>query len=160
MDRVRDFDVVICGGGLAARRSQGQALEIARNNLDRFEELAQVLFWQAVEECYPDNIALQTRPWVNAWRIRLAPEKWTEEGLFKPLTAQHPFRQMKDNLTGIFAPQSLREFLIYEFPYQILHWGKGFTYYHIVPLIHRLIFKDKPAMWARRWMVRDYPSEP
>jgi flavin-dependent dehydrogenase len=145
---------------LASRRSQQQALEIAHKNLDRFEELAQVLFWQAIEECFPDNIVLQQHPWINAWRIRLDPDKWSEEGLFEPETLPRPLRQMRDNFTGIFAPQSLRETLVYEFPYQILHWGKGFVYYKLVPIIHRLIFVNKPAMWARKFMIKDYPSRP
>ncbi len=145
---------------LAARRSQQQALEIARVNLDRFEELAQVLFWQAVKECYPEHIALKQCPWVNAWRIRLDPEKWSEEGLFAPVTLRRPLRQMRDNFTGIFAPQSLREILKYEFPYRMMHWGKGFVYYKLVPIIHRLVFVNKPAMWARKFMIKDYPSQP
>jgi flavin-dependent dehydrogenase len=145
---------------LATRRSQEQVLEIARKNLDRFEELAQVLFWQAVEECYPENIALKQRPWVNAWRIRLDPEQWSEAGLFEPATAPRPLNQMRDNFTGIFAPQSLREKLQYEFPYQMMHWGKGFVYYKLVSIIHRRVFVNQPAMEARKSMIKDYPSQP
>ena len=145
---------------LRTRRSPEQVLEIARKNLDRFEELAQVLFWQAVGECYPQHAALKQRPWVNAWRIRLAPEKWAEEGLLEPVTARRPLRSARDNFTGIFARQSLREQLIYEFPYRLLHWDHGFVYYKIVPIIHRLLFINKPAMWVRKVLIRDYPSQP
>ncbi len=94
-------------------------MEIAYKNLDRFEELAQVLFWQAVEECYPENNILKQRPWINAWRIRLDPKKWSEEGLFEPTTAQRPLESRRDNFTGIFV--------------------------------------SKPAMWARRFLIKDYP---
>ena len=65
-----------------------------------------------------------------------------------------------DNFTGIFARQSLREQLIYEFPYRLLHWDHGFVYYKIVPIIHRLLFINKPAMWVRKVLIRDYPSQP
>ena len=39
---------------LATRRNKEQSLKAANKNLDRFEEMAQVLFWQAVAECYPE----------------------------------------------------------------------------------------------------------
>jgi len=143
---------------LATRRSPEQVLEIARKNLDRFEELAQVLFWQAGKEGYPENFTLEQRPWVNAWRLVLNPEKWTEEGLFEPATTRRTLRQMRDNYAGIFTPLSWREILRYEFPYRMMHWGKGFGYYHLVPFIHRLIFVNKPALSARKWMIRDDPS--
>ena len=145
---------------LASRRSKEQALEIARKNLDRFEELAQVLFWQAVEECYPDNSLLKQRPWVNVWRMRLSAEKWSEEGLFEPATLPRPLASMRDNFTGIFAPQNLHDLLLYEFPYRLLHWGRGFVYYRLVPLIRWVVFVNKPAMWARKVMIKDYPSQP
>ena len=145
---------------LAARRNLNQVYEIACKNLDRFEELAQVLFWQAVAECFPMNAALDHPPWINAWRICLDPDRWSFEGMFESTTASRPLSQMRDCYTGIFSPQSLFEFLRFELPYQFLHWGKGFVYYYIVPIIHRLVFINKPAMWARRWMVRDYPSKP
>jgi hypothetical protein len=143
---------------LAARRSPIQALAIARKNLDRLEEVALVLFWQAVTECYPDQPELKTQPWVSAWRIILDPAKWAEVGLFEPDTSHRPLRSIRDNFTGIFGPQSLRERLVYELPYQMLRWGKGFFYYHVVPLIRKVIWENKPAMWARSGLVRDYPS--
>jgi flavin-dependent dehydrogenase len=145
---------------LGARRSQEQVFEIMSKNLDRFEELAQVLFWQAVQECYPEHAALKQRPWVNAWRITLAPEKWAEEGLFEPATAPRPLGPMRDNFTGIFAPQSLRERLSYNLPFNILHWGKGFVHYRVVPPLSRWLIENKSAMWTRKIFVRDYPSRP
>ena len=145
---------------LAARRGPAEALEIARLNLDRFEELAQVLFWQAVAECYPDHPTLKTRPWINAWRMALDPAQWAPEGVLEPETAPRPLGYSRDNFTGLFAPQSLRERLLYEWPYQMLHWGRGFFYYRVVPLTRRLVWLNKPAMWVRPVMVRDYPARP
>jgi len=143
---------------LATRRTPQQTLEVANKNLDRFEELAQVLFWQAVKECHPENDILKRRPWINAWKMQLAPEKWKEDRLFEPETAPRPLAAMQDNFTGIFTPQNLRDILIYEFPYRLLHWGKGFVYYHIATLIRKLIFVNKPAMWARRMLIKDHPT--
>ncbi|MEP7133418.1 MAG: tryptophan 7-halogenase [Chloroflexota bacterium] len=145
---------------LATRRSKEQVLEVARKNLDRFEELAQVLFWQAVEECYPNREILKKRPWINAWKMQLTPEKWSEDDMFKPETAPRSLTSMRDNLTGIFAPQNLHDLLLYEFPYRLLHWGRGFVYYHIATLIRRLLFVNKPAMWVRKLLIKDYPSQP
>lgn len=142
---------------LATRRTAAQFLEIAQKNLDLFEELAIVLFWQAVEACYPEALPA-TRPWVNAWKMCLDPEKWEEAGVFEPTTAPRSLRAMAENFTGFFTRQGLREKLVYEIPYQILHWGRGFVYYRLVPLIHKLLFVDKPAMWVRRFLVRDYDS--
>ena len=145
---------------LAARRSKPQTLEIAQRNLDRFEEMAQVLFWQAVEECYPGHESLKQRPWINAWRIRLSPATWAAEGLFETQSAPRPLASMRDNFTGIFNPQSFHDLLLYEIPYRMLHWGRGFLYYRVATLIRRMLFVNKPAMWVRKWLIRDYPSQP
>ena len=145
---------------LAARRSREQTLDIARRNLDRFEEMAQVLFWQALEESHPAHEALQTRPWINAWRIRLSPETWEGEELFKTETAARPLGSMRDNFTGIFKSQNLHDLLLYEIPYRMLHWGRGFLYYRVATLIRRMLFVNKPAMWVRKWLLKDTPSQP
>jgi len=145
---------------LGARRSPDQVLAVATKNLDRFEELAQVLFWQAVEECYPEHPALKERAWVNAWQITLAPERWAEEGLFQPETAPRPLGPMGGNLTGIFAPQRLHERLTYNLVFNILHWRKGFVHYQIVPRLSHSLIENKPALWVRKIFVRDYPARP
>ncbi|MEI6666779.1 MAG: FAD-dependent monooxygenase [Acidobacteriota bacterium] len=144
------------GLDLAARRSPAQMIDVATRNLDRFEELAQVLFWQAVSECHPDHPLLKTRPWINAWKITLDPAKWDEEGTLRPTTPSRGLAMMADNFTGIFAPQTAREKVLFEFPYRMMRWGKGFIYYRIVPFIRRHMFVDKPAMWARRLMGRNF----
>jgi len=145
---------------LAARRSPEQAMEVIRKNMDRFEEWAQILFWEAVQECYPDHPALMERPWINAWRIVLDPEKWAEEGMLKPETAPRPLGPMRDNFTGLFAPQTFRERYVYDLLFHILHWGKGFPLYRIGHPLSAWLMTNKPAMWVRRVFVRDYPSRP
>jgi flavin-dependent dehydrogenase len=145
---------------LGARRSPEQELEVMRKNLDRFEELAQVVFWQAVEECYPDHPALKERPWLDAWKVDLDPEKWEDEGLFRPQTAPRPLRPMQDNYTGLFAPQSLRDRLVYNLPHSVMLFGGGFINYKVVPRLSRWLVAGKPAMWLRKLFIRDYPSQP
>ena len=67
-------------------------------------------------------------------------------------------RPSANNFTGLFAPQSLREKLFYEWQYNALHWGRGFAYYRIVPLVRRLLFTSKPAMRVRGVLVWDYKA--
>ena len=140
---------------LAVRREPQQVLDVARKNLDHFEELAQVLFWQAVEECYPENEMLKTRPWVNAWRMVLDPAKWEEEGVFDTPTSPRPLDDMRANFTGLFEPQNLHDRLIYNMPFNIMHWRKGFVHYNVVPVLHRRFIFRKPAMWVRNVFVAD-----
>jgi hypothetical protein len=143
----------------STRRSPEQALEAMRKNLDRFEELAQALFWQAVKECYPDNPVLKQRPWLNAWKMGLDPEKWAEHALFKAETAPRPLSPMGDNLTGIFAAQSLRDRLIYNLPYNMTLWQKGFLHYNVTPALIRMFIANKPALWLRKIFSKDYPAQ-
>jgi len=144
---------------LAVRRDEQQVLDVARKNLDHFEELAQVLFWQAVEECYPENEMLKKRPWVNVWRMLLDPAKWSEQGLFDTETIPRSLDDMRDNFTGIFTPQNLRDRIIYNLPFNIMHWRKGFIHYNVVPMLHRRFIFKKPAMWVRSLFVKDQPLQ-
>jgi flavin-dependent dehydrogenase len=150
--------MMLLGLDLASRRSPEQMMIIAHKNLDRLEELAIVLFWQAVSECHPDHPALRKRPWVNAWRMHLDSEKWEADGVFAPETDPRPLEAMRDNFAGIFAPLSLREWLQFELPYQVLQWRNGYFYYKLVPWIRKQLFVNKPAMNMRWGLVRDYPA--
>ena len=140
---------------LAVRREPHQVLDVARKNLDHLEELAQILFWQAVEESYPENEMLKTRPWVRAWRMVLDPTKWDEEGIFETQIPPRPLDDMRDNFTGLFAPQNLRDRLVYNLPFNIMHWQKGYVHYHVVPVLHRRFIFRTPAMWVRNLFVAD-----
>ncbi|HNA90462.1 MAG TPA: tryptophan 7-halogenase [Anaerolineales bacterium] len=157
-DMTRMRLMMLLGLDLASRRGPEQMMKIARKNLDRLEEFALVLFWQAVSECYPNHPMLKKKPWVNAWRMHLEPDQWEADGVFEPETASRPLQSMRDNFSGIFGPQSLRERILYNLPYQLLHLGKGFVYYKIVTWIRRIIFVNKPAMWVRWALIKDYPS--
>ncbi len=155
-DLTRMHLMMLLGLDLAARRSPDLALRIIEKNLDRMEELALVLFWQAVSECFPAQPALKQRPWVNAWKMNLQPQTWDAEGIFEAETLPRPLDSMRANLTGIFEQQTLREKLFYELPFQALRWNKGFLYYRVATFLRKLIFVNKPALWARISLVRDY----
>lgn len=147
---------------LVTHRTYDQFMDVARRNLDRFEELAQVIFWQAVAECLPQHLPEQPSrpPWINAWAICLSPERWEEEGLFSPASAPRPLRAMKDNLAGIFAPMSWWQRIRIELPYRLLHIGRGAVNYGLVRFIHRKFMQGKRALWPRRVFLADYPSRP
>lgn len=140
---------------LAARRSPAQMLGVARKNLERLEELAQVLFWQAVSECYPDHPLLESKPWINAWKIVLDPARWEEEGTLRPTTPARSLRLMDGTFLGVFAPLTPREKVLHEVPYRMLRVGKGRFYYKAIPALRQLLFVDKQAMWPRRLFIRD-----
>ncbi len=150
----------VLGLELKCRRNYQQTMDVARKNLDRFEELAQVLFWQAVAECYPDHPLLKARPWVNVWRMSLNPDTWAEGGVLEPASAPRPLDYMRGNFTGVFARQTWQEVLRYELPYRIMHWGRGFVFYRLIPIFTRLFFVNKPGLFGRRLMIRDYPPRP
>ena len=144
---------------LGASRMPNQVLEVMQKNLDRLEELAQVLFWQAEQECHPENPILKKRPWINAWRIVLDPHRWSANQLFDTTTIPRPLNHMRNNFTGIFGPQSMQETLIYDLPYRLAHWQKGFFYYRVFPIIVKRAIEGRSAMWLRKFFARDYPSQ-
>jgi flavin-dependent dehydrogenase len=145
---------------LTTRRSPAQFVEVTWKNLDRLEELAQVLFWQAVTECLPEYLPVneRSRPWLNAWKISLDPERWQEEGLYDSETAPRPLQPMARTYAGIFAPMSWREFLELELPYRLTHLAGGKLYYTLIHPLHRRLVSGKPALWLRRLFVVDYPA--
>jgi len=157
VDMTRMHHIMLLGLDLATRRSPAQTIEIARKNLDRFEELAVGLFWQAVVECYPTHPELIRKPWINAWRMVLDPAAWESSGTLQPETPPRPYQPMMANYAGIFNPMTWAEWLNLELPNRLLHWGRGFLYYHLAFWIRKQIFVNKPAMWARASLIRDYP---
>jgi hypothetical protein len=147
---------------LAARRSHEQFLDVARKNLNRLEEVAQLLFWQAIAECLPERMPPDRSrlPWVNAWSISLNPELWETDGLYKPSTARRSLRPMRDMYAGVFAPMTLRQLVQVELPYRIWLAGRGKLVPPLVRFLHRHLICDRPAMWLRRLFVADSPSSP
>ena len=147
---------------LAARRSHEQFLNVARKNLNRLEEVAQLLFWQAIAECLPERMPPDRSrlPWVNAWSISLNPELWETDGLYKPSTARRSLRPMRDMYAGVFAPMTLRQLVQVELPYRIWLAGRGKLVPPLVRFLHRHLICDRPAMWLRRLFIADSPSSP
>lgn len=71
--------------GLEDEKSPEDMLSFLYTGMERCEELAQVLFFEAVRETMPHELAGMSHPrWVNAWAIGLDREQWDQEGLFEP----------------------------------------------------------------------------
>jgi flavin-dependent dehydrogenase len=143
---------------LAARRTQEQFLQASRLNLQYLEEIAQILFWQAVTECLPQYRPRdQANPrWINAWKISLSPDRWEADGLHSASSAPRSLRAMRGGtFAGVFSPMTWRERIQVELPYRLRHFGRGKPSNVLVGAVHRRFVANRPAMWLRRLFVRD-----
>lgn len=72
-------------------------------NMERVEELAQVLFLLAIEDVMPEQLERFPKPvWLNAWRVSLQPDKWESDGLFSPKSAPRDLSEMRNEVRGLF----------------------------------------------------------
>lgn len=72
-------------------------------SLDVFEEFAQVLFFQALEETAADKLNLfKFTQWVNAHAISLNSEQWESDGLFSPHSKPRDLSKMREQLAVVF----------------------------------------------------------
>ena len=143
---------------LAARRTQEQFLQASRLNLQYLEEMAQILFWQAVTECLPEYRPRDgaNPPWINAWKISLSPDCWKADGLHSASTAPRSLRAVRGGtFAGVFSPMTWRERLQVEWPYRLRHFARGKPSSVLVGAVHRRFVENKPAMWLRRLFVQD-----
>ena len=143
---------------LAARRTQEQFLQASRLNLQYLEEVAQILFWQAVTECLPEYLPRDEAnpPWINAWKISLSPDCWKADGLHTASTAPRRLRATRGGtFAGVFSPMTWRERLQVELPYRLRHFARGKPSNVFVGAVHRRFVKNRPAMWLRRLFVQD-----
>ena len=72
-------------------------------NMERIEELAQVIFLLAVEDVMPERAAQFRSPvWLNSWGISLNPEKWEADQLFRPTTPSRDISEMRQQIRDLF----------------------------------------------------------
>lgn len=87
------------------KKGREELVEDHRFAMRRLEELAQVIFLLAVEDVLPEQLdRLRRAPWLNAWAVTLQPERWEEDGLFRPGSAARPLEEMLGQLRGLFRP--------------------------------------------------------
>ncbi len=86
---------------LLTKKSAQEFLSDLRQNLDRLEEAAQVLFFNALADTMPEALSSFPEPrWVNAWSISLDRASWEADGLFAPLSLPRDLRTMEQALFG------------------------------------------------------------
>jgi flavin-dependent dehydrogenase len=74
-----------------------------KENMDRVEELAQVIFMLAVEDTMPERLdELKMAGWLNAWRIGLDPDRWEADGLFEPRSEPRDLEDMYAQIRQLF----------------------------------------------------------
>jgi flavin-dependent dehydrogenase len=146
---------------LASRRSADEFFHIARKNLDRLEELAQVLFFQAVREALPERWPeVERAGWVNAWSIGLDPGQWQEAGLFAPDSQPRDLRRMDRSVRGIFEPPS--GFASVRLAVRNAAFGafRGRPAYALYRLLLGAVSRSRLGARARRLFVADRPAMP
>jgi len=75
-----------------------------REAVDRIEELAQVIFFLAIRDQYPEKMALfENVPWINMAAISLHPDCWEVDGLFLPRTRQRDLSRMEAEICRLFV---------------------------------------------------------
>ncbi len=97
---LRDFRL----RNLRSGKEPAELVEDFKNNMDRFEELAQVLFLLAVEDVEEEHLAQfpAQNTWLNAWAVDLDPQKWEDNGLFKPLSERRDLSVMRKQVQSLF----------------------------------------------------------
>lgn len=88
-------------------------LKRVRAGQDRIEELAQVIFYLALQDAFPDLLPkVRSAGWLNVAAISLDPSRWEDDGLFKPRSRPRPqaIQALEMELRGLFRlrPEPIR----------------------------------------------------
>ncbi|MBA3948547.1 MAG: tryptophan 7-halogenase [Acidobacteria bacterium] len=79
-------------------------LDNTREAVDRIEELAHIIFFLAVRDLMPEQMArLESAGWINTEAIGLDPDRWERDGLFAPKTARRDFARHRGEIEGLFT---------------------------------------------------------
>ena len=78
-----------------------------RESVARIEELAQVIFFMAIEDALPEHREyFGNSPWINIEAISLHPDRWERDGLFRPKTGARDLRELQGELSRLFVAKS------------------------------------------------------
>ena len=141
---------------LHSSKSADEVRSVLQLNLDRLEELAQVIFLQAVRECVPDQLArcLDAR-WLHVWAIGLDPACWEADGLFEPETMPRSLRSMRKNLRGVFVPLSKLAQRRDTLAARIRSTFRAKVFYASVQVFLFLFMKNQTGLWPRMFFVKE-----
>lgn len=145
---------------LLTRKTAQEFLSDLRQNLDRWEEAAQVLFFKALADTMPEALSAFPEPrWVNAWSISLDRASWQADGLFAPSSLPRDLLVMEQALFGgVLVRHSFAGWLrASAFRLAMRLWGGG-----ALRLIIRLMTRASAAgkrRLVRRLFVKDRVPE-
>ena len=89
---------------LPAQKTLHEILTDLRYSLDRIEELAQVIFFLAVEDTMPEKLDLfGGHRWVDVCAISLDSQRWEADGLFRPQTHPRRLDALEAEIRGLFT---------------------------------------------------------
>ena len=92
---------------LQPNKSITELIEDQQKNMTVFETLAQAIFLLAIEDVMPKYLAeLSDVGWLNAWRISLNPERWENDGLFRPHTEPRDLDEMLRQIRKLYHTES------------------------------------------------------
>lgn len=88
---------------LQTNKSMAELIADHEKNMARMEELAQLIFLLAVEDVIPECLVHFPEPvWINAWVMSLKPERWEQEGLFRPKSEPRDLSAMREQIRSLF----------------------------------------------------------
>lgn len=72
---------------------------------EQLEDMAQVIFLMAVEDCMHEQLeCFDKHPWLNVWAMSLNPECWEEDGLFMPTSKARDLTDLTGQIRSLFQP--------------------------------------------------------
>jgi len=125
---------------LNVARTPEQTVALMWRNLARYEEAAQVIFFEALADALPQELARFPTRWVNPYAISLNPDSWEGDGLFAPEAAARELRPIAQGLFGgVLVPLTrlgrTRRALMKGF----MRLARGKVFYAVTPRITRAI---------------------
>ncbi len=129
------------------------SLRAMQENLNLLEELAQVIFRRAVEECFPDRLK-ELPEWVNAWAIGLDVEKWDADRLFHPASEPRDVRYLAANIRYILEPPTRLQALRLGLAARVTRAFRGRLVTAIVNGYIRFFLRGRSGLSVRRWFFR------
>ena len=75
-----------------------------RRGIDFLEDLANVIFFLAVEDTMPEELErFEGRRWINTCAIGLDKGKWEDEGLFRPQSHPRDVTELDAEIRSIYT---------------------------------------------------------
>ena len=112
VDYLADLPIIreLYTSSLPSDKTTHQILRQLRHSLDRLEELAQVIFFMAVEETMPGELDRFPEPrWVDACAISLDPASWESDGLFRPQSEARDLTPLETEIRSLFKLRRVPE---------------------------------------------------